>query len=83
MTHVQVCVVQPLPPISEGRSLKQQDDDTISVYVFGEDEAELENEARENGGFLKYEHLASHYGNGTLQNVRRRRRPRVLCPARE
>ena len=64
--------MQPLPPISEdgAQQPQPQDDDTISVYVFGEEETELENEARQNGGFLKYEHLASHYGNGTLQNVR-------------
>jgi len=65
--------VQPLPPIAEGPpQQQQQDDDTISVYVFGEDEADLENEARENGGFLRYEHLASHFGDGILQNVRLR-----------
>jgi len=50
--------------------IPEDDDDTISVYVFGEEEAELENEARKNDGFLKYEHLAKQYGNGTLQNVR-------------
>ena len=55
--------MQLLSPIAE-------DDDTISVYVFGEDEAELENEARKNGGFLNYEDLAHQYGNGTLTNVR-------------
>ena len=72
--------MQPLPPIAEGRSVQQQDDDTISVYVFGEDEAELENEARKNGGFLNYEHLASHYGSGTLQHVRLcAGRLRVFC----
>lgn len=54
-----------LSPISEDK-----DDDTISVYVFGEDEDELENEAHKNGGFLKYEHLANQFGDGTLKNVR-------------
>jgi len=48
------------------------------VYVFGEDEAEIENEARRNGGFLKYEHLANQYGSETLQNVRPGRRHDVL-----
>ena len=56
-----------LRPIAEGK-----DDDTISVYVFGEDEAELENEARKHGGFLQYEHLANQYGDGTVKNVRLR-----------
>jgi len=67
------CCAQLLNPIAE------DNDDTISVYVFGEDEAELENEARINGGFLKYEHLANQYGSGTLQNVRLDR-PVLLMP---
>jgi len=49
----------------------EEDDDTISVYVFGEDEAELEKEARENDGYLRYEHVANQYGDGSLKNVRR------------
>jgi len=56
--------VQLLRPITE------DNDDTISVYVFGEDEDQLEDAARENGGFITYEHLSSQYGNATLQNVR-------------
>jgi len=62
--------LQLLSPIAE------DNDDTISIYVFGEDEAELEDEARKHGGFLKHEHLARQYGNGSLQNVRFRRHVR-------
>jgi len=56
--------VQLLSPITE------DNDDTISVYVFGEDEADLETEALANGGYLNYEHVANQYGNGSLKKVR-------------
>jgi len=65
--------VQLLSPITE------DNDDTISVYVFGEDEADLENEARANGGYLKYEHVANQYGNGSLKKVRLYANPLMLA----
>ena len=49
------------------------------MYVFGEDEAELENEARKNGGFLKFEHLTNQYGDGAVKNVRLRRAHLLLA----
>jgi len=65
--------VQQLSPIAENcNSHQEPEDDTISVYVFGEEELELENEARKNGGYLQYEQLASQFGTATIQNVRQR-----------
>ena len=47
-----------------------KEDDTISVYVFGEDEDRLEKEAFKNGGFLKFDQLADHFGEDNVQTVR-------------
>lgn len=65
--------MQQLSPIAENcNSHQEPEDDTISVYVFGEEELELENEARKHGGYLQYEQLACQFGTATIQNVRQR-----------
>lgn len=46
-----------------------KEDDTVSVYVFGEEEDKLETEAKRNGGFINYEHLANHFGGNDLPNL--------------
>lgn len=55
--------MQPLGTVKE--------DDTVSMYVFGEDEDKLQNEASRNGGYLNYEHLANHFGGQHVPAVRK------------
>ena len=45
------------------------DDDTMSVYVFGEEEESLRQAAQENDGCLSYDHLRDHYGQKEIDKV--------------
>ena len=53
------------------RILQSDDDDTLSVYVFGEEEEHLQQEAMRNDGYLTHEHIQEHYGRPQVQKVRR------------
>lgn len=56
------------------------DDDTVSVYMFGDDEDQFEREARSNGGFIKFERVATHYG-ANVNNVRGQLRTTLVMAA--
>ncbi|KAK2149668.1 hypothetical protein LSH36_442g01044 [Paralvinella palmiformis] len=45
-------------------------EDTVSLFVFGEEESNLENIANKNGGVINYDHLKELYGNDYSPNVR-------------
>ena len=47
-----------------------KEDDTVSLYVFGEDEELLQKEAHRNGGVLNQDHVRRHYGDGGCKSVR-------------
>ena len=46
-----------------------KEDDTISVFVFGEEEDSLLTAASKNNGILAYEHIQKHYGNQSPEKV--------------
>ena len=54
----------PLPSVNE-----DGDDDSISVYVFGEEEEDMEREAKSNGGFVNFQRITSYYGFKNFHNV--------------
>jgi len=41
----------------------------MSVYAFGEEEEELERQAKSNGGLVNFQHIANYYGYKNLHNV--------------
>ena len=47
-----------------------RDDDTLSVYVFGEEEEGLYQEALNNNGYIGHRHLQKHYGRREIEKVR-------------
>ena len=53
-----ICTFAYLTP-QESRSA--QDDDTISLFVFGEDEVELAAVAGDNDGFVSYDKVSKHH----------------------
>lgn len=54
--------VQVLNKSSKRKTVDKED--TVSLFVFGEEEANLENVASKNGGVINYDHLKELYGNG-------------------
>lgn len=45
-----------------GKKVKAADDDTISIYIFGMEEAKYADKAKKNGGVVNYADLTKHYG---------------------
>ncbi|XP_023930292.1 kinesin-like protein KIF28P isoform X2 [Lingula anatina] len=55
--------------LNKSKSNIKQADDTISLFVFGEEEKDFVAEARENDGFVDYENLTKHHGENGLAQI--------------
>lgn len=47
--------------IVKNRKVHINEDDTVSLFVFGEEEVELSSEAEKNAGVVPYEKVAKHH----------------------